>query len=69
MKISTTELSALQERVVEDTIEKLKHLLNRLQMETEWQQTKKRGQPVPKSSYNLLHFTKQIIEFTDKKLG
>lgn len=62
-------LPALPEEVEEDAIEKLMHLINRLQIEREWRETEKQTKPVPKTSDDLLSYTGPILEFSDIKLG
>ena len=61
-------LPSLPENVEEEAIEKILHLLNRMQIEKEWRETEK-AKPVPKTSDTLLHYEGPFIEFSDLKLG
>lgn len=45
------------------------HLLNRLQLEREWQEMDEQTRPVPNTSDYLLHYTGPIIDFPDINLG
>lgn len=61
-------LPYLPEEIEEEAIEKLIHLVNRLQFEREWRE-KAESKAVPKTSDTLLHYTGPTVEFSDLTLG